>query len=73
MSQRAALCRNKVQAKLKEEIELCRDKEFLGRDTAEEVCEEDCRDTLDSVETLIKENGSGTLSRQSLLYCNIKE
>ena len=48
MLQPAALCHNKVQAELKEEIELCRDKEFFYRDTAKEVCEEDCRDTLDS-------------------------
>ena len=54
MSQPAALCRNKVQVELKEEIELCLDKEFLCRDTAEEVCEEDCRDTHDYVATLIK-------------------
>ena len=54
-------------------MELCRDKEFLCRDTAEEMCEEDCCDTLDSVVTLIKANGSGTLSRQSLLCRNIKE
>ena len=66
MSQPADLCRNKVQAKLKEKIELC-------HDTVEEVCEEDCRDTLDSVVTSIKENGSGTLSPQSLLCRNIKE
>ena len=65
MTQPAALCRNKVQAELKEEIKLCSDKEFFCRDTAEEVCEEDCRDTLDSISTLIKANGSGTLSRQS--------
>ena len=47
MLQPAALCRNKVQAELKEEIELYRDKEFFCRDTAEEVCEEYYRDTLD--------------------------
>ena len=73
MSQPTALCRNKVQAELKEEIKLCRDKEFFCRDTVEEVCEEDCRNTLDFVVTLIKENGSGTLLRQSLPCCNIKE
>ena len=66
MLQPADLCRNKVQAELKEEIELC-------RDTVEEVREEDCRDTLDSIVTLIKENGCGTLSQQSLLCRNIKE
>ena len=51
MSQPTALCRNKVQAELKEEIELYCDKEFFYHDTAEEVCEEDCCDTLDSVAT----------------------
>ena len=54
MSQPTALCRNKVQAELKEEIEFCCDKEFLCRDNVEEVCAEDCRDTLYSVVTLIK-------------------
>ena len=73
MSQPAALCRNNVQAKLKEEIELCGDKDFFCRNTAEEMCEENCRDTLDSVTTLIKANGSGTLLQQSLLCHNIKE
>ena len=60
MSQLATLCRNKVQAKLKEEIELCcdkefffRNKEFFFRDTAEEVCEEECRDTLDFVTKIL--------------------
>ena len=62
MSQPAALCRNKVYAELKEEIEPCRDQEYFCHDIAEEVCEEDCRDTLDYVATLTKENGSGTLS-----------
>ena len=66
MLQPVALCCNKVQAELKEEIE-------LSRDTAEEVCEEDCHDTLDSVSTLIKANSNGTLSRQSILCRNIKE
>ena len=66
MSSLADLCRNKVQAELKEEIELC-------CNIAEEVCKEDCRDTLDFVVTLIKADGSGTLSRQSLLCRNIKE
>ena len=73
MSQPVVLCRNKVQVELKEEIELCRDKEFFCRNTVEEACEEDFRDTLDSVATWIKANGNGTLLRQSLLYHNIKE
>ena len=73
MSQPTALCCNKVQTKIKEEIELCRDKEFFCHYIAEEECEEVCRDTLYYVATLTKENGLGTLSRQSLLYRNIKE
>ena len=73
MSQPTALFLYKVHDKFKEEIKLCRDKEFFCRDIAEEVCEEDYCDTLDSVVTLIKENGSGTLSQQSLLCRNIKE
>ena len=73
MSQPTALCLNKVQAELKEEIKLCRDKEFFCHDTAEEVCEEDCCDTLDSVVQLIKVNDNGTLSQQSLPCRNIKE
>ena len=72
MSQPAALCRNKVQAEIKEEIELCRDKEFFCCDIAKEECEEVYRDTLYSVTTLIKANGRGTFSQQSLLCCNIK-
>ena len=73
MSQQIALCRNKVQAETKEEIELCCDKEFICRNIAKEECEEVCRDTLYSVATLIKANGKRTFSRQSLLCCNIKE
>ena len=72
MSQPIALCRKKVQAELNKEIELCRDKEFLCRDAAEEECEEECHENLDSITTFIKVSGSGTLSRQSLLCCNIK-
>ena len=73
MSLSAALCRSKVQAEIKEEIELCRGKEFFYRDIVEEECEEVCRDTFHSIATLIKENSRGTLSRQSLLCRNIKE
>ena len=71
MSQPVAVCRNKFQVEFKE-IELCRDKEFFCCDIAEEECEEDCRDTLYFIVTLSKPNGSGTLSRQSLLCRNIK-
>ena len=73
MSQQASVCRNKVHAELKKEKELCHDKKFLCRDIAEEVCEGDCCDTLNSLLTVIKANGSGTFSRKSLLRCNIKE
>ena len=73
MSQPTTLGRNKVQAEIKEEIELCRDKEFFYRDIDEEECEGVYRDTLYSVMTLIKTNSRGTVSQQSLLYCNIKE
>ena len=73
MSQPVALCRNKVQAEIKEGIELCRDKEFFCLDIAEEEYEGVCHDMLYSVATLIKENGRGTLSRQSFLCRNMKE
>ena len=63
MSQPAAVCRNKVQAELKAEIEFCRDKEFFCRDIAEEDCEEDYRDTLYFVVTLSKANGGETFSQ----------
>ena len=69
----ATLCRKKVHAELKGEIELCVNKEFFCHDTVEEVCEKDCHDTLDSITTLIKENGSRTLLRQSLLCRNIQQ
>ena len=72
MSQPTDLCRNKVQAKLTEEIELCRDKEFFYRNIAKEVCEEDCRDTR-LYSDIDQGKWRGTLSRQSLLYRNIKE
>ena len=61
MSQSVAVCRNKVQAELKAEIEFCHEKEFLCCD----IAEEDCRNTLYSVMTFSKANGSETLSRQS--------
>ena len=43
MSQPAALCCNKVQAEINEEIKLCSDKEFFCHDIAEEECEEVCQ------------------------------
>ena len=72
MSQPTALWHNKVQVEIKEEEELCRDKEFFYHKIAKEKCEEDYHDTLYSVATLSKANGSGTLLRQSLLRHNIK-
>ena len=66
MSQPTALCRNKVQAELKKEIELC-------HDTAKECVKKTIATLLTLVATLIKANGSGTFSQQSLLCRNIKE
>ena len=73
MLQPTTLCHNKVQAEIEEDIELCRSKEFFCLDITEEECEGVCRDTLYFIATLIKENGRGTLSQQSLLCHNIKE
>ena len=61
MSQPAAVCHNKVQAELKVEIESLSRQRVFCRDIAEEECKEDCRDTLNSIATLIKANGRGTL------------
>ena len=72
MSQPAAVCHNKVQAELKAEIESLSRQRFFYRNIAEEECKEDCRDTLNSIATMIKENGKGTLSQQSFLCRNIK-
>ena len=58
MSRQAAVCCNKVQVELKEEIESLSRQRVFCRDIAEEECKEDCRDTLNSVATLL------TLSRQ---------
>ena len=57
MSQPADVCHNKVQAKLKEEIEPLSQQRILCHDIAEEECKEDYHDTLNSVVTMIKENG----------------
>ena len=72
MSQPATVCRNKVQAKLKAEIESLSRQRVFCRDITEEECKEDCRDTLNYVTTMIKANGKGTLSRQSFFCRNIK-
>ena len=54
MSQPTAVYCNKVQAELKVEIESLSRQRVLCRDIAEEECKEECRDTLNSVETMIK-------------------
>ena len=69
MLQQETFYHNKDQAELNEEKKLSRNKEFLCRDTTEE----DCRDILYYVATLIKVIGSGTLLRHSLICCNIEE
>ena len=51
MSQQAALCRNKVQAKINTEVEYCGDKEFFCHDVSKEYCEEDYRDIQNLVAT----------------------
>ena len=65
MSQITFVCRNKVQAKLKAEIESLLRQRVFYRDIAEEEGKEDCRDTLNSIAIMIMANDKGTLSRQS--------
>ena len=65
MSQPVAVCRNKVQVELKAQIESLSRQRVFCRDIAKEECKEDCRDTLNSVATMIKATDKGTLSRQS--------
>ena len=65
MSQPVVVCRNKVQAELKAEIESLSQQRVFCHDIAEEECKEDCSDTLNSIATMIKANVKGTLSRQS--------
>ena len=57
MSQPATVCRNKVQAELKVEIESLTRQRVFCRDIAKEECKEYCHDTLNSITTMIKENG----------------
>ena len=73
MLQPATLCCNKVQAEFKEEIELYRDKEFSIATPLKKCVKKIVVTLLISIATLLKENGSGTSSRQSLLFRNIKE
>ena len=62
MLQPAVVCRNKVQAELKAEIESLSRQRVFCRNIAEEECKEDYRDTINSIATMIKANGKGTLS-----------
>ena len=65
MSQPVAVCRNKVQAELKVKMESLSQQRVFYHNIAEEDCrdtKEDYRDTLNSVTTMIKANGKGTLS-----------
>ena len=62
MSQPTVGCRNKVQAKFKDEIESLPRQRVFYRDIAEEECKEDCCDRVKIVATMIKVNGTGTLS-----------
>ena len=72
MSQPAVVCRNKVQAELKAKIESLLQQTVFCRNIVEEECNHYCRYTINSVVTMIKENGKRTLSQQSFLYRNIK-
>ena len=54
MSQLAVVCRNKVQAELKAEIESLSRQRVFCHDIAEEECKEYYRDTLNYVVTMIK-------------------
>ena len=65
MLQPVVVCRNKAQVELKAEIESLSQQRVFCRDIAGEECKEDYHDILNSVVTMIKENGKGTLSRQS--------
>ena len=57
MSKPAAVCRNRVQAELKVEIESLSRQRVFCHDIAEEECKENYRDNLNSIETMIKANG----------------
>ena len=72
MSQSVAVCCNKVQAELKADIESLSPTKNFFRDIVEEECKEDCHDTFNSVATMIKANGKGTLWQQSFICGNIK-
>ena len=57
MSQPVAVYRNKVQAELKAKIESLSRQRVICCHTVEEEYKEDCRDTLNSVVTMIKAIG----------------
>ena len=65
MSQPVVVCRNKVQAELKEKIESLSRQKVFCHDISKEECKEDCRVTLNSVVTMIKAIDKGNFSLQS--------
>ena len=77
MSQPAVVCRNKVMTEQGRKRIFVATKNFMSRQRIlcrnifEEEGENYCRDTLNSVMTMIKANGKGTLSQQSFLCRNI--
>ena len=56
-----------------QKTKLCRDKGFVCHKIAREVLKEECRDIPYSVATLIKGNGSGTLSQHFKTLSQHKE
>ena len=62
MSHPEAICCSKVHAELKAKIESLSPQRVFYHDIAEEKCKEYCYNTLNSVVTMIKANGKGTLS-----------
>ena len=56
-----------------QKTKLCLDKRFICHEIFGEVLEEQCRDIPYSVATLIKANGSGTLSRHFTTLSQLKE
>ena len=73
MSQPAALCRNEVQAEIKEEIELFRDKDFSVMTLLRKSVKEFIMTLFTLSRHLSRQMAEKPLSRQSLLCCNIKE
>ena len=56
MSQPATVCCNKVQAELNAKIESLSQQRVFCHNIVEEECKEYCRDTLNSIATIIKAN-----------------